>query len=126
MGNGRRLGRGMGRNSAGLVKEYVMAKTDHVKAMSQQYGAKVPAKLKSALNHFFNLHDEVVDGLIFQPGYMQGSNAPVVLIIESSFLYDYLQGDYGWAMHTAWHNQFDGSGYYPEMINSCQIAFYKE
>ena len=83
----------------------------------------INAKLKSTLNRFFKQYPETAEGCIIRRDW---DGYEYVLIIEESSLYYHLQGEYGWAIHTAFHNEFVNSGFYPEMINSCQIAFYKD
>ena len=63
------------------------------------------------------------------------------LIIEESPLYEELnyglnEGAYEaaslgckvtpWAVHTAFMNAFKGTGYHPEMKNSCVVGFYRD
>lgn len=85
----------------------------------------IPAKLKKALNSFFNSVEGSAEGCIIRTNWNDYS-ASVVLIIESSIMYDYLQGEYGWSVHTKFYNAFSGTGYHPEMINSCVVGFYKD
>lgn len=94
---------------------------DYVEQINDQ-GGKVPAKLKKALNKFFADVD-CVDGCVIR---VDWDDRPISLIIESSDLYSYLSGEYGWEVHTKFHNAFDGTGYFPEMVNSCVVGFYKD
>ncbi len=80
-------------------------------------------KLKAALNKFFKQYPNSVEGCILKKDW---ERADYALIIESSDLYHYLQGEYGWDVHTAFHNAFDGTGFFPEMQNSCVVGFYKD
>lgn len=85
---------------------------------------RINGKLKSALNKFFKRHPECVEGCILRKNW---DRADYALIIESSDLYYHLNGiDYGWAVHTDFHNSFRDTGYFPEMQNSCTIGFYKD
>lgn len=87
--------------------------------------AKVPAKLKIALNKFFNEVD-CAEGCIIRDTKEHGEKGSIVLIIESSILYSFLEGEYGWSVHTKFYNSFDDCGYNPEMINSCIVGFFKD
>ena len=80
-------------------------------------------KLKGALNKFFKKYPSAVEGCILRKDW---DGAPYALIIESSSLYHYLQGEYGWEAHTTFHNIFVGTGWFPEMMNSCVVGFYKD
>lgn len=98
--------------------------TDFVAQINDR-GAKVPAKLKTALNKFFNDVD-CAEGCILRSGKEQGETADIVLIIESSDLFSYLTGEYGWSVHTKFMNAFTNTGYCMEMLNSCVVGFYKD
>lgn len=87
---------------------------------------KVPAKLGKALNKYFSKWEYAADGCKLREGSHVGSAAPLCLIIEESSMYHYMQGEYGWEAHTDWHNAFNGTGWHPEMQNSCVICFYKD
>lgn len=80
-------------------------------------------KLKTALNRFFKEYDSCLEFCILRKDW---DGAPYALIIEESDLYYHLQGEYGWTIHTAFHEAFKGTGYHPEMINSCVVGFYKD
>jgi hypothetical protein len=94
---------------------------DYVEKMMDQ-GGKVPAKLKKALNKFFSEVD-CSEGCIIRVNW---DGHPICLIFESSDLYSYLSGEFGWGVHTKFHDAFAGTGYYPEMVNSCVVSFYKD
>lgn len=81
---------------------------------------KIPRALSGALNRFFAKQPECVEGCV-----VKMSDVPM-LIVECSILYDFLQGEYGWAIHTEFYNSFRGTGYHPEMINACVVGFYKD
>jgi hypothetical protein len=95
---------------------------DLVKTIND-FEVKLPAKLKKALNKFFNEVD-CAEGCTIRGGW--DYNAPYALIIESSSLYHYLQGEYGWDVHTKFYNAFKGTGYHPDMLDSCTVGFYKD
>ena len=95
---------------------------DYVEQMND-WGGKVPTKLKKALNKFFNEVEGAAEGCVIR---VDWDGAPVALIIESSPMYHYLEGYYGWSIHTKFHNAFGGTGYHPEMMNSCVVGFYKD
>lgn len=112
-------------------------KTDFVQNINTK-NAKIPAKLKSALNKFFKKNEFIADGCILLKDF---DRAPFALVIESSALYEELNyggGDWiydaralglkvePWGVHTEFHNAFKNSGYAPEMINSCVVGFYKD
>jgi len=82
-----------------------------------------PRAVSSCFNKFFKKHPDLVDGCIIRNDW---DSYKCMLIIESSDLYHYMQGSYGWEIHADFYNAFEGSGWYPEMINSCQIGFYKD
>lgn len=98
------------------------AMIDYVESINDRDG-KIPAKLKKALNKFFKNVEGAVDGCIIRTNW---DGAPVALIIESSDMYSYLSGEYGWSVHTKFYNSFKGTGYSPEMMNSCVVGFYKD
>jgi len=101
-----------------------MAKRDFVKEMDDQ-GGRFPAKLRKALNDFFSKHPEQAEGCIARVKW--DGNGDVCLIIESSQLYDELNGyGFSWDVHTAFYDSFNGCGYHPEMVNSCIVGFYKD
>jgi hypothetical protein len=97
------------------MKDFVATINDHQ--------VKVPAKLKKALNTFFARVD-CVEGCLIRKDW--DHHAPYALIIESSTLYHYLEGEYGWDVHTIFYNSFKNTGYHPEMLNSCVVGFYKD
>lgn len=101
-----------------------MKKVDHVSACNVNFH-KIPAKLKKSLNNFFNEVD-CAEGCGLYKGSDLEYSAPFVLIIEDSILYDYLSGEYGWSVHTKFYDAFEGTGFRPEMINSCAVGFYKD
>jgi hypothetical protein len=94
---------------------------DYVEQIND-HGSRIPAKLKKALNKFFKAHEECVEGCNIRANW---DGAPIALIIESSYLYNYLSGEYGWSVHTDFHKAFKNTGYFPESMNSCVIGFYK-
>jgi hypothetical protein len=94
---------------------------DFTKAMNDQRSPINP-KLKKALNKFFSEVD-CASGCILRKDW---EGADYALIIEESDLYYHLQGEYGWNVHTAFHKAFDGTGFFPEMQNSCVVGFYKD
>jgi len=100
---------------------------DFVSTMNDR-DVKIPAKLKKALNQFFNKTQTAAEGCIIRDGKSHGyPHAKIVLIIESSDLYHYLQGEFGWEIHTRFYEMVSEKttgGYQPEMINSCEIGFY--
>lgn len=85
-------------------------------------GTPINRQLKSALNTFFNRHPDCLEGCIFRRNW---EGADYALIIESSDLYSYLSGEFGWAVHTDFYETFDGTNFSVEKINSCVIGFYK-
>lgn len=95
---------------------------DAVKIMNDQM-SKINPKLKKALNKFFTEYEDCIEGCIIRKDF---DGADYSLIIESSNLYRYLSGEYGWSIHTKFYEAFDGSGYFAEAKNSCVINFYKE
>ena len=94
---------------------------DFVKQIND-HNSPINPKLKKALNDFFNEFYLCVEGCILRRDW---EGADYALIIESSNLYSYLSGEYGWNVHTAFHEAFDKSGFFPENINSCVVGFYK-
>lgn len=98
--------------------------SEHIKTYTEHVGdSKIPRKFRKALDAFFSRHPELAEGCVLRSPW---DGAPIALIIESSTLYDHLQGEYGWDVHTDFHNAFKGTGYFPEMMNSCTVGFYKD
>lgn len=95
---------------------------DYTKNMNDQ-GSPINSKLKKVLNSFFSKHPECAERCILRKDF---NHAPYSLIIEESDLYYHLQGEYGWSIHTAFHDAFKGSDWYFEPQNSCVINFYKD
>lgn len=98
---------------------------DYIKSIND-LDVKFPSKTKkliTALNKFFNQYPLLVDGCLIRSNW---DDVDIALIIESSTLYHYLQGEYGWEMHTKFYNSFDNTGYHPDPINDCVIGFYKD
>lgn len=87
------------------------------------WGSTINGKLKTALNRFFKLYPDTAEGCVIRKDW---DGYKYMLIIEESSLYYHLQGEYGWDIHTAFYNAFDNTGWHFEMVNSCQIAFYKD
>jgi hypothetical protein len=90
--------------------------------------AKVPTKLKNTLNKFFNDvgDSRSANDCIIRDGKSHGyPDATIVLIIESSDMYYYISGVFGWAIHTKFMNSFKKTGFCPDMINSGIVGFYK-
>ena len=85
---------------------------------------KITPTLKKTLNSFFNQVD-CIEGCDLYKGSDLDYNAPYVLIIEESILYNYLAGEYGWDVHTKFYDAFKGSSWHAEPINSCVIGFYR-
>jgi hypothetical protein len=85
-------------------------------------GCNINPKLKSALNNFFNRHPECLEGCIFRKDW---EGADYALIIESSDLYSYMSGEFGWEVHTDFYETFNHSNFSVEKMNSCVIGFYK-
>jgi hypothetical protein len=93
-----------------------------VRSINDREG-KIPRAISGALNRFFGKHPLCAEGCIIRESYLSN---PVTLIVESSILYDFLQGEYGWDVHTEFYRAFEGTGYRPEMINACVVGFYKD
>jgi hypothetical protein len=83
----------------------------------------VNRQLKAALNRFFTKHPSYAEGCVIRKDF---DGAPYALVVESSMLYDALQGEYGWSIHTAFYNSFNDTGFHPEMMNACVVGFYKD
>jgi len=115
-----------------------MPSIDYVEKIND-HREPINRSLKSKLNKFFKQFPHLVEGCILRKNFDRASYA---LILEGSDLYNELNdgiGEYAyamfeqngtkpntWAVHTAFHNAFNGSGYFPEMINSCVVGFYKD
>lgn len=96
-----------------------MTAVDHI----NDFEDSINGKLKKALNAFFKKYPSCVEGCILRKDW---DGADYALIIEESDLYSYLSGEYGWDVHTDFHNAFDNTDYFPEKMNSCVVGFYKK
>lgn len=94
---------------------------DFVSQINDQ-NARINPSLKKALNKFFKEVD-CVEGCILRRDW---DGRPYTLIIESSYLYDYLSGEFGWSIHDKFFKSFEKCDYSPEMVNSCVVGFYKK
>lgn len=87
-------------------------------------GTVTPRGVSAALNKFFRKHPEMAEGCIIRN---EWDGCRCMLIIESSQLYYELNGyASNWDAHTDFYEAFEGSGWFPEPINSCQVGFYKD
>lgn len=106
---------------------------DYVAEMNDK-NIKVPKKLREILNKFFSDVDYTGGDkdfgyhkdCVIRGGDHEETGAVLCLIIESSIMYHAMQGEYGWEVHTKFHEAFVGSGYSFEMANSCVICFYED
>lgn len=93
-----------------------------VNKMNDQ-GTVTPRKVSATLNAFFKKYPDYADGCIIRNDW---DGYKCMLIIESSLMYSALMGEYGWGVHDDFYTSFEGTGWHPEMINSCQVGFYKD